>query len=160
MPHHPLAYHITFGTYGTRLHGDLRGTIDRRHNIRGEPVLGQNDAWRRTEKAILRCPPVFLTPEQREYAEVEIPFICDRGHWGYHIAACQTDHVHVLLTADREGPAVRRWLKRWLGDALSQRWPVPGERTWWAKGGSVKWVWDPGYRQRVFEYIERQRTTP
>ena len=33
----PLAYHITFGTYGTRLHGNERGSVDRAHNAPGEP---------------------------------------------------------------------------------------------------------------------------
>jgi hypothetical protein len=28
----PLGYHITFGTYGTRLHRDPRGTVDRSVN--------------------------------------------------------------------------------------------------------------------------------
>jgi hypothetical protein len=36
----PLAYHITWGTYGTRLHGDKRGTVDRENNAFGTPVLG------------------------------------------------------------------------------------------------------------------------
>ena len=35
-----LAFHITWGTYGTRLHGDPRGTVDRNHNHFGDPVLG------------------------------------------------------------------------------------------------------------------------
>ncbi|MCH8164939.1 MAG: hypothetical protein IH889_04955 [Planctomycetes bacterium] len=34
MSNGPLAYHITFGTYGTRLHGDPRGTVDRTLNNR------------------------------------------------------------------------------------------------------------------------------
>jgi hypothetical protein len=33
----PLAYHITWGTYGTRLHGDERGTVDRSANVLAIP---------------------------------------------------------------------------------------------------------------------------
>ena len=37
-----LARHITWGTYGQRLHGDARGTVDREHNEYGRPVLGSD----------------------------------------------------------------------------------------------------------------------
>jgi hypothetical protein len=40
--YYPLAYHITFGTYGTRLHGDERGTVERAHNVYGEPIVGMD----------------------------------------------------------------------------------------------------------------------
>ena len=33
----PLAYLITFRTYGTWLHGDARGSVDREHNVFGTP---------------------------------------------------------------------------------------------------------------------------
>src|SRR5688572_26695020 len=37
--HNALAYHITWGTYGMRLHGDPRGTVDRDHNALGSPII-------------------------------------------------------------------------------------------------------------------------
>jgi hypothetical protein len=46
---YPLAYHITFGTYGTRLHGDERGTVDRSMNHPGDPVIGAEPDWQRME---------------------------------------------------------------------------------------------------------------
>jgi hypothetical protein len=35
----PLAYFITFHTYGTWIHGDDRGSVDRHHNLYGTPML-------------------------------------------------------------------------------------------------------------------------
>jgi hypothetical protein len=35
----PLAYLITFRSYGTWLHGDPRGSVDRFHNVYGKPRL-------------------------------------------------------------------------------------------------------------------------
>jgi hypothetical protein len=32
MPHQPLAYFITFTTYGTWLHGNGAGSVDPAHN--------------------------------------------------------------------------------------------------------------------------------
>jgi hypothetical protein len=59
----PLAYHITFGTYGTRLHGDARGTVDRRMNEPGEPIIGSEPDWWRQEHGRLNFEPVVLDAE-------------------------------------------------------------------------------------------------
>src|SRR5690348_3032028 len=56
----PLAYHITFGTYGTRLHGDQRGTVDRRVNGYGDPIVGSDPSWWEQERDRLRFDPILL----------------------------------------------------------------------------------------------------
>jgi REP element-mobilizing transposase RayT len=157
MPDQPLAYHITIGTYGARLHGDERFTVDRRHNEFGTPFIERDDQRRRAEQTIRIFPAICLKEQQRTYIETVFPSICVRGHWRYHIAAAQPDHVHALLTADVPARDVRRLLKRWLGQALDERWPV--EQRWWAVGGSVKWIWDEAYFRNVFNYILKQRLT-
>ena len=107
----------------------------------------------------MRFPPVLLTREQRLYVEAAVPGVCQRGGWSLHVTACQADHVHTLLSAQRPGRQIRKWLKYWLGEEISGRWPtVPGQ-TWWAEGGSVKWVWDRAYFETAFKYIQDQRTT-
>ena len=42
----PLAYFITFRAYGTWLHGDERGAVDRRHNDYGTPYLPVDEDWK------------------------------------------------------------------------------------------------------------------
>ncbi len=66
--------------------------------------------------------------------------------------------MHTLLTTTADAKTVRRLLKRWLGQALSERWPLPPQATWWPEGGSEKWIWDQQYLENVFSYIEKQRT--
>jgi REP element-mobilizing transposase RayT len=156
----PLAYHITFGTYGTRLHGDPRGTVDREHNQFGEPILGPDPERQREEASRLNFEPVYFTLEQREFIESVIPSICERGGWQYVICAAGPDHVHVCLSApDIPGDRIETWLKRWLTEQLSARWPLlPGAR-WWAKNGSVKWIFDEAYFRNVKQYIADQRAS-
>ena len=156
----PLAYHITFGTYGTRLHGDPRGTIDRSMNRPGDPIVGADPARRLRESRAMRFPPVVLTPDQRRFVEAAVPEVCAKGGWMHLASSAGEDHAHVLLSTAADGAAVRRWLKRWLGERLSTRWPLGDGRTWWAEGGSVKWVWKEDYLENVYEYIRGQRATP
>jgi len=155
----PLAYHITFGTYGTRLHGDARGTVDRSMNRPGDPIIGADPAWWEMERKKLRFEPVIFTPEQMCYAELMMPAVCARGGWDFRTGAGGPDHAHVVLRADAEGDAVRKWFKRWLGEALSEKWPRPEGATWWAEGGSVKWVWTDGYYHAVYGYVDGQRAS-
>jgi hypothetical protein len=75
-----LAYHISWGTYGTRLHGDPRGTVHRSHNEFGTPVLGYDEHRWEAEKANLKFPPVRLDRAKMIVVEELVPEICKRGH--------------------------------------------------------------------------------
>ena len=161
---HPTltSWHITWGTYGTRLHGSHRATVDRDHNSRGTPYLQQDSLRERTERSILNFPEKRLTEEQGTLIEEVTPSICARGGWDYRICAAETDHVHVLCDAQREihGEKVRRLLKRWVGQALSVKSPLEAKETWWAEEGSNIAVKDEAYLNNVYNYILRQRTSP
>ena len=156
----PLAYHMTVGTYGTRLHGDPRGTVDRSHNRPGDPILGRDEDWQKEELSLLKFDPVVLAAPQRGFIEGIVPAICQRGGWEYHIVAARADHIHVELSSKSEGQVVRRLLKRWLSEELSEHWPLPPGAVWWAECGSVKWIWDQWYFQNVYDYVRQQRTLP
>ncbi len=158
MGDRPLAYHITFGTYGTRLHGDPRGTVDRTQNQPGDPIIGQNEDWLQLELSNLKGDPVWLDETLCRSVELAAPDICVRGGWQHHVTACQANHVHMLVSSDDEGKLVRRLIKRWLTQHLNDTGLIRPVR-WWAKGGSVKWVWDQAYFDNVYEYVVRQRTT-
>src|SRR5687767_12007179 len=93
----PLAYHITFGTYGTRLHGDERGTIDRAMNQPGDPIIGADAGWRFLEENRLKFPARVFTREQMIIVESIIPEVCIRGRWELHACAAGPDHIHVVL---------------------------------------------------------------
>lgn len=179
MPSAPLAYHITISTYGCRLHGDDRGTVDRDHNTPSEPFLGPDPARIARERGRMRYSPVVLSIAQRAFVEEQAGSIAGRGGWTLHTVAAAPDHVHALISADVEGNVVRRLWKRWLSEALSKHWPTADETmiplgtakssdlvaihesrgpgVWWAEGGSVKWIWDSNYLRRAFDYIAAQR---
>lgn len=163
MSNAPLALHITFGTKGTRLHGGERGTVDRSMNQPGDPIIGEDSVWESWEFERLKHPPMYLSFEQRRFVEEAVPSICERGGWMLHACAAKSDHVHAVLSADvssgDDGSAVRQWLKRWIGEALSERWPREDGFAWFTRGGSVKWVWTRDYFENVVEYVQKQRAT-
>src|SRR5437762_2022331 len=52
--HAPLGYLITFRSYGTWLHGDARGSVDRFHNAFGTPRLPYNERWQKHNRNVLK----------------------------------------------------------------------------------------------------------
>ena len=157
-----LAFHITWGTYGTRLHGDPRGTVDRKRNAYGQPVLKYDEhRWKR-EQSLLRFPPVIFTRPQMIVVESLLPEICQRGGWIHRAGAAGPDHVHEILTSRNDPETIRRLLKRWLGQSLAEQCALPDGATWWAECGSIRWIFeeDGDYYDRARRYVERQRATP
>ena len=156
-----LAYHITWGTYGTRLRYGPRPTVSREENQYGTPVLGYDEHLWEREQANLKYAPVVLTPEQMRFVEATVPQLCERGHWQYRTNAAGPDHVHAVLTSEHDPETIRRLLKRWLTQALSAQWPrSPGESPlWWAECGSIRWIGDPSYLKNATDYVTRQRAT-
>src|SRR5437763_10481531 len=81
--HTPLGYLITFRTYGTWLHGDDRGSIDRHNNRYGAPLVTPNQRWLAYNKAQLKHRPVQLTRKQRALIKESIERTCD-----FWVGAC------------------------------------------------------------------------
>jgi len=152
----PLAYHFTFGTYGTRLHGGERPTVDRMNNQYGMPFVERDVERVDRERSLMRYDAIRLHSFERELIEGLLPEICLELGWQYHVAAAQIDHVHVLATAEGDSKTCRRLLKRLLTQRLNQQ---QHRERWWAKGGSIRWVWKREYFRSAYNYIERQRTT-
>src|SRR6202521_2647770 len=61
----PLAYLITFRCYGTWLHGDKRGSIDRFHNRYRSPYIAPNQSWHRHNARALESQSLVLDTSQR-----------------------------------------------------------------------------------------------
>lgn len=153
-------WHITFGTYGARLHGGERPTVDRKHPEPGDDIVERDADLEDQKRNQLSGPPVHLTIEQRRFIQDKIPNICERGGWTLRICSADDDHVHVLLDIDPavHGEKVRRLIKRWLTQAMDTKWPRPKGGRWWAEQGSNKVIGDAEYLANAYEYIEKQRT--
>lgn len=71
----PLAYLITFRSYGTWLRGDERGSMDRQHNRYGTPRIAPNPTLEKTDATRLRHSPVTLDPRQRQVVEKAVDYV-------------------------------------------------------------------------------------
>lgn len=66
---YPMGFHITWGTYGGRLHGSSKPHVDRDHNVYGEPFAPFDPSREQDARNRMREDPVSLTPDQRRAVE-------------------------------------------------------------------------------------------
>ena len=94
----PLAYLITFRAYGTWLHGDQRGSIDRFHNRYKTPYIGPNPRWTHHNARSLKRGAVILDAAQRKSVERSIHANCDCRGWHLYALSVRTNHVHIVVS--------------------------------------------------------------
>lgn len=150
----PLAYHITWGTYATRLPGTDRPHIDDQHNQYGTPLAPANPAREDAARRSLRFDPVYLNWDERHEVMRAIEEVAARYEWKIHTMAAQKDHVHVVITAPREGQQLRDALKAVASRGLNKKF---GRREWWAEKGSAKYLFEADYFANALDYVQRQR---
>ena len=133
----PLAYYLTWTTYGSWLPGDERGWVARPGEFR-EPDVQRTDAARR----LMTEPPLTLDLEQRRVVEDTIAAHCRIRGWRLHAVNARTQHIHVVVTAPERRPeVVMDQFKAWCTWRLkelerSRRHPDAVRRNWWTQRGS------------------------
>ena len=98
----PLAYFISFRSYGTWLHGDQRGSIDRFHNRYGDPCLPVNETWQDYNRKQLKTDPFILGARDRGAVEKAIRETCKIRKWDLQAFNMRTNHVRTVVTANRK----------------------------------------------------------
>lgn len=152
----PLAFHLTWTTYGTWLHGDQRGWVEA-----GEYEVKSADNKREAKaRRSMKEPPVVLTEAQRALVEQTIKDHCRIRGWELHALNVRTNHVHVVVSADRSPEEVMNQFKAWTSRKLSDHAGLhekiaikAGRRKWWTEHGSTKYINDPEYLQNAIRYV-------
>jgi REP element-mobilizing transposase RayT len=151
----PLAYFLTWATYGTWLPGDPRGWVAKPGEIRlPDANLERVHRSRMTE------PSMVLDARQREIVEGTIADHCRIRGWHLHAVACRTNHVHVVVTAAGRDPEdvmdqLKAWCTRRLKEKELGQTPNPQvvRANWWTQRGSKRWLNDHESLASAMEYV-------
>jgi hypothetical protein len=95
----PLAYFLTFTTYGTWLHGRPQGSVDRNHNLPGEPFLPADLEMEQTRRQSMRQEPYILDEARRAVVLRTIREVAAHRRWRLWAVHARTNHVHIVVTA-------------------------------------------------------------
>ena len=150
----PLAYLITFRCYGTWLHGDERGSMDRReHHTYGTPAIPPNTSLVEMEEAELKHPPIKLDDVERRVVESAIREVCEKR--GYQLLAvnARTNHVHSVVAADCKPEPVMNAFKAYSTRHLRKAGLVSSDHRVWSRHGSTPYLWTPEQVERAVAYV-------
>jgi REP element-mobilizing transposase RayT len=149
----PLAYLITFRTRGTWLHGDERGSIDRLYNNYRSSYIPVNPRWFTHNRRQLKAPPLILEARQRESIRIAIRDTCEFRKWSLLAQNVRTNHVHAVVSADRDSDLVLIALKANATRQLRQDnlWMYPFSP--WARKGSEIKLWTERSVAQAIAYV-------
>lgn len=132
-------YFLTFRTYGTWLHGDERGSVDRNNKDFGEPLTARNDALKRRRQSAMKNAPCLLdTSDRRRAVEAAMERTCAHRGWNLLALNVRTNHVHVVLVASVEKERVLADLKAWATRALREAGLADRYTDVWSHHGSTR----------------------
>jgi hypothetical protein len=144
----PLAYFVTWTTYGTWLPGDDRGW-----RRKGEPeVQPSNPFLVEGARSRMKEKPFTLSHEYRRLVERTIRRHCELRHWTLHAVNARTNPIHVVVTAVGYRPeTVRDQFKAWCTRALKEAGAT--RNRFWTEGGRCDWVNADAGLERVVTYV-------
>ncbi len=147
----PFAYFITFTTRGSRLHGCEKGSVNRK----GE-YIEINPNWENFDKSEMTNQPIVLSSIQRKIVQNALKSCCEKKKWTLHIVAVQSNHVHILLSANEQTfDFVATALKAAATNALHKSGEFEKNVKIWTRKASKRYVFnDEEYY--VYDYIKNQ----
>ncbi len=150
----PLAYLITFRTYGTWLHGDQRGSTDRHQNVYRTPHIPPSERWEQHNQRHLLAEPLVLNAAQRRSVSAAIQDTCERRAWYLHAMNARTNHVHAVVAIGTTKPG--RALNALKANATRQ---MRADGNWrhehspWADKGSKRRLWNERSVALAIDYV-------
>jgi len=149
----PLGYFISFRTYGTWLHGDERGSIDRFHNHYRSPYIPPNKNWHRYNQQQLRASPLILRARERKSVEQAICETCRIRNWSLLAFNVRTNHVHTVVIADRDPDLVLTAFKANATTRLRRDKLWPHGFSPWVRKGSKRRLWNEKSVADAIHYV-------
>lgn len=157
---YPIGYMITFRCYGTWLHGDSRGAMDRRnHNCPGDPLMPADARLWASRRAALTQTPMQLDAAQRRLVAETIGAVCCYRNWQLHAAEVRTEHVHVVVSGECRPEAIMTTLKAWCTRRLREAGVLAANGKVWSRHGSTRYLWSEQALEQACRYtLEAQDT--
>ena len=129
----PLAYLITFRTYGTWLHGDERGSVDKEHNIPGTPYLPPDPIREARERDLMDQPEYNLDAARCDVVLKTNQEDCQHRQWNLLAAHVRSNHAHIVVQASTNPEKVMTDFKAYASRRLTEAGFENSERKRWSR---------------------------
>ena len=149
----PLAYLITFRCYRTWLHGDERGSMDRKHNVYGSPRMAPNPRLEAADAMRLKDSPITLEAAQREVVEKAIREVCSHRPYFLRAINVRTNHVHAVVAAARKPEPVMDAFNAYATRNLRRAGLLSASIKPWVRHGSTRYLWKERHVEKAIDCV-------
>ena len=146
----PLAYLLTFRTHGSWLHGDKRGSFQRKNKTvrRIEPNETLHDAM-----SSIVGKPVILTKVQRRIVETAVNEVCDFREYHLRGVNVRPTHMHAVVSKAIKPEKIVNDFKAYATRSLRTLGEFGPEQKIWSRGSSTRYLWKPKNVNSAVEYV-------
>ncbi len=156
----PIGYLITFRCYGTWLHGDERGSVDRYHRTYNTPMLRPSVQRTNHDRRLMKQPPVALDSERRTAVETGIRDTCAIRKWSLWALNVRMNHVHAIISAIEKPEAILSSLKANATRSMREAGCWKSSLSPWAYRGSKKYLWSERDLADAIAYVKYDQGEP
>ena len=149
----PLAYLITYHTYGTWLHGDNRGSVDRLHNLPDTEFVPIDQRRLEAGERHMCHEPLVLNGRQREIVADTVREVAQHRDWTVHALNVRTNHVHIVVTAGTKPEKVMGGFKSWCTRRMVEAGLIARGGKVWTRHGSTRYLWSEQSVEQACRYV-------
>lgn len=137
----PLAYLITFRTYGTWLHGDTRGSFQRHRDRETGKYVRPSAQLKLTMERAMKQKPVTLNAIQRLCVHQAIVEVCTVRQYLLRALNVRSNHGHVVISSRARPEKITNDLKAYATRRLRDEAEIDSSNRVWARGSSTRYLW-------------------
>ena len=156
----PIAYLITYHTYGTWLHGEEDGSIDRRQNEFGTPAFPASSEYIQRAQALMDQPEYCMDAPRRAIVLQTILEVCSTRGWTLFAAHVRTNHVHVVVHAPQDPERVAGDFKAYASRNMNSANFDFHDRKRWSRHGSTRYLWRNEDVEAAIRYVVDEQGEP
>jgi REP element-mobilizing transposase RayT len=149
----PLAYLITFRTYGTWLAGDERGSIDKYRNKFGAPRAVTSHLREKIHAERLKGPPFLLNAARRRLVGSAIEEVCNFRGWSLIASNVRTNHAHVVVSGAAASSKMLNDFKAYSTRRMREHGERKFDHSPWVDKGSRRNLWTEAHVGSARNYV-------
>jgi REP element-mobilizing transposase RayT len=151
----PIAYLLTFRTYGTWLHGDARTSVRRNGNNRyGGPRVTPSVPLVEVMQDGSSHAPVVLDERQRKYVGAAFIEVCEFRKYELRAMNVRTNHAHLVVSAAVKPEKIVNDLKVYATRRLRAEQLLTVDERVWSRGASTRYLWKPRHVEAAVDYVK------
>ena len=154
------AVFITVSTYGTWLHGDERGSVNRKGLTFRAHFVAPNPKLERMKRSQMDQAPMIFDAAKRVCVHNAVESFCEFKQWRLLALHVRTNHMHALILGEASSQRMVQGIKAAATRALREAKLIDATRKVWTEGASVTTCETDNDIAAVRDYIKNRQGDP